>query len=53
MIFTLANDHFIVWSSSVTLTFNLPEKMFQMNKCAILFWKPCINVQQAQFMIIL
>ena len=42
MIFTLANDHFIAWPSSVTL--NLPERMFQMNKCAKLFWNPCINV---------
>ena len=33
----LANDHFIVWPSSNTLTFNLPEKMFQMNNCAKLF----------------
>ena len=31
MIFTLANDHFIVWLSSVTLTFNLLKQMFQMN----------------------
>ena len=23
-------DHFIVWPASVTLTFNLPEQMFQM-----------------------
>ena len=45
MIFTLANDHFIVWSSSVTLTFNLPEEMFQMKNCAHLFWNPCINVE--------
>ena len=34
MIFTLANDHFIVWPSSVTLTFNLPEQMFNMFNCA-------------------
>ena len=45
MIFTLANDHFIVWPSSVTLTVNLPEQMFQMNNYAKLFWNPCINVQ--------
>ena len=45
-------DHFIVWPSSVTLTFNLPEQMFQMsfvllkdNNCAKLFWNPCRNVQ--------
>ena len=25
MIFTIANDHFIVWPSSVILTFNLPD----------------------------
>ena len=40
MIFTLANDHF-----SVTLTFNLPEQIFQMNSCATLFRNPCINVE--------
>ena len=45
-------DHFIIWPWSVTLTFNLPEQMFQMaflllkeNNCAKLFWNPCINVQ--------
>ena len=44
-------DHFIIWPSSVTLTFNLCEQMFQMalllledNNCAKLFWNPCINV---------
>ena len=42
MISTLANDHFIVWPSSVTLTFNLPEQMFQLNNCAKLFWTPII-----------
>ena len=38
--------------SSVTLTFNLLEQMFQMaillfkeNKCAKSFWNPCINLQ--------
>ena len=44
--------HFIVWPSSVTLPFNLPELMFQImaflflkeNNCATLFWNPCINV---------
>ena len=35
MMFTLANDHFIASPSSVTLTFNLPEQMFQMNNCQI------------------
>ena len=42
--------HFF-WPSSVTLTFNIPEHMFQMallllreNNCAKLFWNPCINV---------
>ena len=45
MIFTLANDHFIVWPSSVTLTFNLLEQMVQMNNCAKLFWNQCINIQ--------
>ena len=41
-----------MWPSSVNLTFNLPEQMFQMayqplkeNKCAKLFWNPCINVE--------
>ena len=29
MMFTLANNHFIVWPSSVTLIFNLPKQMFQ------------------------
>ena len=44
-------DHFIIWPSSVTLTFNIPDQIFQMalllvkeNKCAKLFWNPCINV---------
>ena len=45
MTFTLANDHFIVGPSSVTLTFNLPKQMFQMNNCAILFWNQCKNVE--------
>ena len=34
MIYTLASDHFIVYSSNVILTFNIPEQMFQMNNCA-------------------
>ena len=34
MIFTLANRHFISWPSSVTMTLNLPEQMFQINNCA-------------------
>ena len=45
-------DHFIIWPSSVTLTFNLPEQMFQMallllkeHNGARLFWNLCINVQ--------
>ena len=45
-------DHFIIWPSCVTLTFNLPKQMFQMallllkeNTCAKLFWNPCINVE--------
>ena len=37
MIFTLAKDYCIVWPLSGTLTFNLPEQMFQMNNCAKLF----------------
>ena len=44
-------DHFIIWPSSVTLTFNLPKQMFQMallllkeNNCVKLFWNPCIKV---------
>ena len=57
MIFTLANDHFIVCLSSVTLTFNLPEQMFQMNNCTKLFQHPRVNVElwpgQAQSMTIL
>ena len=36
-------DHFIIWPSSVTLAFNLPE---QMNNCAILFWNTCIKVDK-------
>ena len=43
-------DHFIIWPSSVTLTLNLPEQMFQMplllvkgNNCAILLRNPCMN----------
>ena len=44
-LFTLAKNHFIVWPSSVILTFSLPEKMSQMSNCAILFWNPCINVE--------
>ena len=45
-------DHFIIWPSKVTLTFSLPEQMFQIallflmdNICAKLFWNSCINVQ--------
>ena len=41
-------DHFLIWPSSVTLTFNLPKQMFQMallllkeNTCAKLFWHSC------------
>ena len=45
VIFTLANDHFSAWPPNVTLTFNLPESMFQNNNCATLFWNPCINVE--------
>ena len=44
-------DQFIIWSSSMTLTFNLPEQMFQMalllveeNTCVTLFLNPYINV---------
>ena len=43
--------NFIVWLSSVTLTFNLPKQMFQTalllskeNTCSKLFWNPCINI---------
>ena len=57
-------DHFNLYLTPVTLTFNLPEKMFQMalliledNNCAKLFWNPWINVQvmaqKAQYMTIL
>ena len=45
-------DHLINWLSSVTLTCNQPEQMFQMalqlvagNNCAKLFRNPWINVQ--------
>ena len=45
-------DHFIFWHLSVTLTFSLPEQMFQKalllledNNCAKFFWNPCINEQ--------
>ena len=45
-------DHFIIWPSSVTLTFNLPKQRFQMallllkeNTCAKLFWNPYKNVE--------
>ena len=44
-------DRFITWLTSVTLTFNRPEQMFQTallllkeNICAKLFSNPCINV---------
>ena len=44
-------DHFIIWSSIVTLTFNLPRQRFQMallllqdNTCSKLFWNLFINV---------
>ena len=44
--------HFLISPSSVPLTFNLPEQMFQMtllllkdNKCDKLFWNLYINVQ--------
>ena len=35
MIFTLANDYFIVWPSSVNLTFHLPEQMFKKKKTTV------------------
>ena len=45
-------DHFDLYLTPVSLTFNLPEKMFQMalfllegNNCAKLFCNPCINAQ--------
>ena len=45
-------DYFIVWSSSVNLTFNLPEQMFSNGTAIVkktnyakLFWNPCINVE--------
>ena len=48
----LSYNHFIIWSSRVTLAFNLTEQMFQKallllkeNNCATLFWNPCINVE--------
>ena len=39
------DDHFIIWPSSVTLTFNLPEQMFQMNNSTKLFWNLRINLK--------
>ena len=45
MTFTLANDHLVVWPSSVTMIFNLPEQMFQMNNSAKSVLDPCINVE--------
>ena len=45
-------DHFIIWPSSVTVTFKQPEEMFQTaplllmdNNCAWIFSNLCINVQ--------
>ena len=45
-------DHFDLYLTPLTLTFNLPEKMFQMalfrredNHCANLLSNPCINIQ--------
>ena len=45
-------DHFIIWPSSVTLSFVLPKQMFQMallllneNNCAKSFWNAWINVK--------
>ena len=45
-------DHFTIWLSSETLAFNLNEQLFQMallllkeHNCVILFWNPCINVE--------
>ena len=45
-------DHFDLYLTPMTLTFNLHEKMFQMalfhlkdNNCEKLFWNSCINVQ--------
>ena len=46
ILFKLINDHFDLYLTPVTLTFNLPEKIFQMalllledNNCAKLFLK--------------
>ena len=43
-------DPFIIWHLSVTLTFSLPEQMFQKaflliedNNCSKLFWNPFPN----------
>ena len=38
-------DHFTIWPSVVTLTFNVPKQIFELNNCAKSFWNPCINVQ--------
>ena len=45
MIFTLEDDSFIVWPSSVTWPSTCLNKLFQLNNCAKLFWNPCINVE--------
>ena len=43
-------DHFVIWPSSVTLTFNLSKQLFwtvlllEDNNYAKFFWNPCINV---------
>ena len=39
-------DHFIIWSSSVTLTFNLPEQMFQME---LLLWIILVKTGQLKW----
>ena len=39
------DHHFTIWPSSVTLTSNLPDQMFQINNCARFFWNPCIKVE--------
>ena len=48
----MARQAQFMWHSSVTLTFNLPEKMSRKallplkdNNCAKLFWNPCMNVE--------
>ena len=42
---TLVNDYFIVWPSSVTLTFNLPEKNVLNEQLCHNILNSCMNVE--------